>query len=127
MADLPYEDQSFDGIVCVWSTGHGLEKDVVQSIKEMHRVLKVGGVLLSDFPSTKDPNFGRGPMLEKNTFLHPHLDHPDVPHHYLTKDSLLSVLRPLFSQVSVEETVYDDPKYNSKLEAFWVQAQKESA
>lgn len=124
MATLPYESEKFDAVVCVWSTGHGYRSDIVKSIEEMHRVLKPGGILLSDFPSTKDRNFGKGPMLEANTFLHPFLDHPDVPHHYLTRQDLSGLLEPFFAPYSIQEITYDDPKYNSKMEAFWVQAQR---
>lgn len=124
MHTLPYGTGKFDAIVCVWSIGHGYRKDIVRSVEEMSRVLSPDGILLADFPSTKDRNWGQGMALEENTFLHPFLDHPDVPHHYLTKDSLSDLLKEHFVSFSIQEITYDDPKYNSAIEAFWVQARR---
>lgn len=124
MHTLPYKTRVFDGVMCVWSTGHGYRKDVVKSLDEMCGVMKADGVLLADFPSVKDKNFGEGIQLDVNTFLHPFLDHPDVPHNYLSKDELDALLKERFEDFHVREITYEDPKYNAQIEAFWVEAHR---
>ena len=118
-----FETNFFDSVLCVWSTGHGLKKDVYQSVLEMHRILKPGGVLLADFMSTEDYNYGRGQMLEDHTFLHNFLDHSDVPHHYSTEEEVKEMLIP-FKKKIISKINYQDPKYNTVIKSWWVEAKK---
>lgn len=90
--DIQYDDNFFDAIICVWSTGHGLKEDIRKSVQEMYRILKPDGILLVDFMSTEDRNYGKGVSLEENTFLHDFIDHPDVPHHYSTYEEIQDFL-----------------------------------
>jgi len=55
MLDLPYEDGSFDAIICMWSSFNHLLTlaDQVTGLNEMHRVLKKGGLAIVDMPSVK--------------------------------------------------------------------------
>lgn len=122
MRNLPYKDRLFDAVVCVWSTGHGHKEDMEKTISEMYRVLKPGGILLSDFPSSKDRRFGVGKEIANQTFLHPDIDHPDVPHYYFHEEELRELLSQYFEIVNLEHITYDDPKHMSKIKAFWVQA-----
>lgn len=122
MSALPYEDGKFDAVVCVWSTGHGYRENMEKTISEMRRVLKPGGILLSDFPSSKDRHFGTGTEIATQTFLHPDIDHPDVPHYYFHEEELKELLNQYFETVYIEDLTYDDPKYKEKIEAFWTQA-----
>lgn len=52
MRNLPYNDDSFDSIICMWSAFIELskEKDQIKSLKEMLRVLKKGGFALLEMP-----------------------------------------------------------------------------
>lgn len=121
--NIDFEDNFFDAILCVWSTGHGLKRDVHNSVIEMHRILKPSGFLLADFMSIEDKNYGKGIILEENTFLHDFLDHPDVPHHYSSYQEVEEFLS-LFTEKSIKKIEYDDPKYRGLIKAFWVEAKK---
>jgi len=65
------ESQSVDAIICVTVLTHILDPEVV--LKEFHRVLKTGGVLIADMATTKDSTYGviskTGTALGKNVFL----------------------------------------------------------
>lgn len=116
-------DEHFDGIVCVWSTGHGTLRDLKASVQEMHRLLKPGGLLCVDFPSIHDRNCGRGIEIEPRTYLHPFLDHADVPHVYVSEHDVAEMLAS-FKEYSITPVDYDDPKYQSIIKAHWVIARK---
>jgi|TARA_Y100000310_G_C20365926_1_gene661182 ubiquinone/menaquinone biosynthesis C-methylase UbiE len=52
MCDLPYKDDSFDAIICMWSSfNHLLKKlEQKQSLNEMYRILKPNGLGIIDLP-----------------------------------------------------------------------------
>lgn len=52
MRKLPYKENSFDSIICMWSAFTELlnDKDQIKSLKEMLRVLKKGGFALLEMP-----------------------------------------------------------------------------
>ena len=53
MRKLPYKNESFDKILCLWSSFNHLltENDQIRVLKEIHRVLKKEGVCLIDLPN----------------------------------------------------------------------------
>lgn len=55
MLKLPYHDESFDAIICMWSSfNHLLNlKDQVKGLNEMLRILKKEGFAIIDMPSYK--------------------------------------------------------------------------
>jgi ubiquinone/menaquinone biosynthesis C-methylase UbiE len=111
MRDLPYNKDSFDAAICVWSSfNHMLtEKDQVKALKEMNRVVRKDGVIVVDLPYFARPtkklmqlgNFvGKSTHLFKNKvfgksfvlFLH-------------TKESLLRVIRKAFKDGAAHFTL----------------------
>jgi ubiquinone/menaquinone biosynthesis C-methylase UbiE len=57
MLDLPYKNESFDAIICMWSSFNHIltQKDQVKSLNEMFRILKKEGIAIIDVPSSKKP------------------------------------------------------------------------
>lgn len=57
MLKLPYEKESFDAIICMWSSFNHLltQKDQIKSLNEMLRILKKDGLAIIDMPSYKKP------------------------------------------------------------------------
>ena len=57
MQELPYKDNSFDVIICIWSSFcHMLTQiDQIKAIKEMFRILDYGGLIIIDLPYFKKP------------------------------------------------------------------------
>ena len=52
MRKLPYDNDSFDSIICMWSAFIELskEKDQIKALKEMLRILKKGGFAFLEMP-----------------------------------------------------------------------------
>ncbi len=76
MRNLPYKNNSFDKIICMWSAFIELtnEKDQIKAIKEMKRVLISGGLALIEMPPivmkkevVNDKKFGDKFTLDKDT------------------------------------------------------------
>lgn len=96
MRDIPYDNNSFDGILCVWTTGHGTIEDSRNNVNEIYRVLKPNGTVIIDYVSTEDENYGKGEELEKDTFINNVEGEENIPHHYSTIDEL----KELYSKFS---------------------------
>ena len=57
MVKLPYKNESFDRIFCMWSSFSDIlkQKDQIMALNEMHRVLKKNGLAAIDMPYYKKP------------------------------------------------------------------------
>jgi tellurite methyltransferase len=107
MMALPWEDNVFDGSLCISTINHHLRANIVKSLDEVLRVLKPGGLFLVDFLSTGMEDYqklreqvaaGEISEPEPNTFVdeRPDLDPLDdsfLPHHYCTEDDLRDLMK----------------------------------
>jgi SAM-dependent methyltransferase len=95
MIALPWPDATFDAALSTSTIHHHLRASIVQTLDEIRRVLKPGGLLLVDFPSTDRIDYqqlrsqvaaGQITEVEPNTFVddRPDSDDPDgfLPHHF---------------------------------------------
>jgi len=105
MNDIPFEDNSFDGILCVWSTGHGTLAEAKKNINEMHRVLKPKGTVVVDYISIEDEAYGIGTEIEKNTFVGGMPGEENIPHHYSSREEL-DMLFSKFSKITITPRDY---------------------
>ena len=125
MRSLSFADDSFDALLCIWTTGHGLLTDLQQSVAEMRRVLHPGGLLVADFCSTDDETYGVGETLEEHTFVGGRPGEEEIPHHYSTLAELQQLFAS-FATTKIEPVDYtyqigNDPHL---IKAFLVQAEK---
>jgi len=118
MRKIPYPNNYFDGIICIFTLGHGLLKDNKDTIDEMFRVLKPKGIIITEFMSVKDKTYGKGKEVEKNTFLGSMEEDKHMLHHYFTKDEI----KELFSKFT--KLKISSKKYFGKVESFDVEAVK---
>ncbi|EKQ58325.1 MULTISPECIES: class I SAM-dependent methyltransferase [unclassified Clostridium] len=88
MREIPFDDNYFDGVLCVWTTGVGTLEDCRRHINEIHRVLKTNGIVIIDYVSTSDKQCGIGDEIEKNTYINNIKGEEDIPYHYSTKEEL---------------------------------------
>jgi ubiquinone/menaquinone biosynthesis C-methylase UbiE len=88
MMRIPFTNSFFDAVICVWTIYHGTLGRIQETINEIHRVLKPGGMVLTDFLAVNDDTYGLGSEIENNTFLGEKKTEEDVPHHYTTKEEL---------------------------------------
>jgi len=119
-----YKSNSFDAIICVWTSGHGSKADVQNHIAEMHRVVRPGGLVFSDFVSKADEAYGRGTRIEEDTFINISEMEADIPHHFSTHDELTEQYHPYsYVKISDIEYVIQDTNH-TRIRAFWVEAKK---
>lgn len=105
MKELPFNDKSFDGIICISTLSHGTFDDIRNYINEIYRVLKLKGMLITDILSIEDDSFGIGEQIEKNTFIGGRDGEENIPHHY-TNEEEMRELFSRFSEVVVNKSEY---------------------
>ncbi|MFH1456116.1 MAG: class I SAM-dependent methyltransferase [archaeon] len=118
MTQIPYKNEFFDAIICVFAIGHGLLSDAKKTIDEMFRVLKPKGMIILEFMSVNDKTYGKGREIEKNTFIGSMIGEEEIPHHYFTKEEI----KKLFSKFS--KTNISATTYFGKIKAFDVESFK---
>ncbi len=108
MATLRWPDETFDAVLSISTIHHHRRKDIVQTLGQVRRVLKPGGLLLVDFPCTDSLVYqqlrervaaGQIAEIEPDTFVdeRPDLDEMDddfLPHHYCDEADVRDLLRP---------------------------------
>jgi SAM-dependent methyltransferase len=105
MTRLPFCDGSFDALITIHVIFHNPLAGVRQSIAEIFRVLKPGGLALFTFQSTRSYRYGRGVELEPNTFLPDTGADTGVPHHYMDLEEVAHELTAFtIWQLVLEET-----------------------
>ena len=57
MRDLPYKDELFDAIICMWSSFNHLltQEDQIKALKEIVRLLRKKGIAIIDLPYFRRP------------------------------------------------------------------------
>ena len=103
MNDLSYEDNFFDGIISNGVFYYADHKEVRKSIDELYRVLKKSGQANIRLRATNDCRFGKGKLIDKNTFL---LDidetnEKDLICHFITKEDVYEYFSR-FSEINLE-------------------------
>jgi len=88
MRNLSVDDNLMDAIMCVWTSGHGTFEDARKNLKEMYRILRLGEILVIDYVSREDENYGKGTEIEKNTFINNVEGEENIPHHYFAKEEI---------------------------------------
>ena len=66
---LPFSDSVFDAVFCWHVLGHLKEADRVKAVSELFRVTKPSGSVFFKAFSVSDFRFGKGTLVEGNTFL----------------------------------------------------------
>jgi len=68
MRSLPYKDDSFDVVICMWSTFSYMltVEDQVKALEQMARVLTKGGIAIIDLPSTEKNQTLEGTFIREN-------------------------------------------------------------
>lgn len=82
--EMPYNDESFDGIYCFNMLHLFMRKERKIFIDNVYRVLKREGIAVVTVFSDEDPSFERGNEVEPNTFE----SKKGRPAHYFTVEDL---------------------------------------
>ena len=95
MTDLPYADGEFDYVLAYNAIYHG-DPDVVRAtVRQIHRVLRPGGLYQVTMLSRRNAEFGRGVRIADGTYVQPEATDDKVhPHFYCDAAGLLAMHRP---------------------------------
>ena len=103
MKNLPYKNDSFDTIICMWSVFMEVSnrKDQIKTLSEMKRILKTGGFSLIDLPPPyrigkriNDTKKGDKSKVGKDRILRGKISNISFPPAYShNKKSLTSLMR----------------------------------
>jgi ubiquinone/menaquinone biosynthesis C-methylase UbiE len=122
MRDIPFDNDFFDAVICIWALHHGTLAQIQRTIDEVHRVLKPEGTFVTDIPSTATAGYNNGREIEKNTLIGKKSEE-DVPHHYSTKEEIkvlftkfrhLDVLLHIATEYHRADKVHSDNKEGIK-------------
>ncbi|UOB18157.1 class I SAM-dependent methyltransferase [Abyssalbus ytuae] len=88
VGNMPYNNESYDGIFC-YALIHLLsEKDRAKLINDCYNQLTTGGYMVFVAISVNDVSYGKGELLSKDTFLSPHgvtlffYNHDSITHEF---------------------------------------------
>ncbi len=92
MSDLPYPNGFFDGVIAIAAVYHLKLAELKQTIDEIHRILKPGGLLLIEFKSKQSHSYGFGVEIEKDTFVQVEGVETGIPHHYSDRPEIETLM-----------------------------------
>ena len=115
-AKFPYDDNFFDAIISIQVIHHNKMKDILNTVREIKRVLRKGGIIFITFPRLE----GRGDLedwdleeIEKNTYIPQAGQEKGLPHHFFTIEEIYDV----FSSFNLSE-LYNDRKRHKAILGF---------
>jgi 2-polyprenyl-3-methyl-5-hydroxy-6-metoxy-1,4-benzoquinol methylase len=88
MTTLPYTDGELDAILTWNVIYHGTMDVVQQTIDELARCIKPGGLLVCSLISSRHYMFGQGIEIEPRTFVIPGGGEREHPHHYFNQEDI---------------------------------------
>ena len=96
IAQLPFEDDTFDAVVSHGVLDHVLMETARQAAREVQRVLKPGGLFYCDLRSTEDFEFGVGDQVAPNTFVVSEGYEKGLVQHFFSADETKALFDGLF-------------------------------
>ena len=105
MRNIPFDDNSFDAVICTSTLNHGTLADIRTTVNEIYRVLKPSGILITDLLSIEDSSFGIGEEIDKNTFVGGREGEEGIPHHYSDEKEIIELFKS-FKEVKVYRRNY---------------------
>jgi ubiquinone/menaquinone biosynthesis C-methylase UbiE len=85
---LPYSDGYFDAVISIQVIHHNKLKKIVNTIKEIARVLQEGGLIWITMPVSKNEPSKRQKEIEPGTFVPLDGREKGLPHHYFKLEEI---------------------------------------
>lgn len=92
MTELPYQDRSFDSVICFHTIYHTSYQGVVQALQEIHRVLKEGGESFLTFNAKDNPHYDKEQSMDGYTIVKQEGQEAGIPHCYVDERDLYKLL-----------------------------------
>lgn len=99
---IPFENESFDGVISFAVIYYFLPEDIDTIIHEIYRVLKPNGKAFIVLRSTNDKRYGRGQLIRDNTYLmtSDFSNEEQMMIHFFTEDEI-RIRFSMFSNISI--------------------------
>ncbi len=97
---LPFRDGSFDTVLLHHVLEHLVEDERVKAVEEAIRVMVPGGLMSIRVFSVRDMRYGKGTVVERNTFRRGN----GIVYHYFEPDEVRTLLHPL-KEIDLQEIV----------------------
>jgi len=104
--DMSFDSNKYDAIYCYNVLHLFREKERELCLRECAAKVSDNGLMFFTVFSDRDPSFGKGEEVEKNTFE----SRPDRPVHYFTEDTLLDLFK---DYETLESGIMEDPEDHS--------------
>ncbi len=91
MATLPYDDEYFDAVISVQVIHHNKLEGIKNTIKEITRVLRNGGLIWITMPVSKNEPSKKQKEIEPGTFIPLDGREMGLPHHYFKMEEISSL------------------------------------
>lgn len=104
MTDIPIREGTVDAVVSVSVIHHAVKKDIAETVDEILRVLRKGGLFLANLASVNDRRYGDGERIEEGTYRILEVFKEkwfEEVHHFFTRDETAKMLAP-FAKSKVE-------------------------
>ena len=104
MTDLPFENESFDCVICFHAIYHTDYEGVKKALSEIHRVLSPGGEAYITFNAKDNPKFKAELTTDGYTMVPEEGLEQGIPHCYVDVKDVMELLKE-FTIVSLNETI----------------------
>jgi SAM-dependent methyltransferase len=113
MKKIPYASASFDALICIYAIYHGTLSDIEETVSEIYRVLRDGGLAYITFQTLRSHKYGKGREIEAQTFVQDRdidCQHESgIPHHFSSEDEVHWIMRAFqIIKLELEEFRTDD-------------------
>lgn len=93
MAELSYENQSFDCVICFHTIYHTSYDGVVKALREINRVLKDKGEAFISFNTKDNPHYVKEKTVDGYTIIATEGHEAGIPHCYVDENDLFGLLQ----------------------------------
>ena len=114
MSDIPFEANSLDAVIAYNAVYHAYTHQIVKTIDQIYKSLKIGGFFYGTFIDTQNHRYGLGKEVEPNTFIMDEGPEIGVPHHYVDESELRDLFSNFFEILSIRRLDQDTRLYDSK-------------
>ncbi|MHA2041576.1 MAG: class I SAM-dependent methyltransferase [Candidatus Thorarchaeota archaeon] len=93
---FPYQDSFFDAVISTQVIHHNRMREILFTVSEIERVLRLGGVIFVSFPIFSEvPSEGKKDwkleQIEPGTYIPHRGPEAGIPHHYFTEGEIYKV------------------------------------
>jgi ubiquinone/menaquinone biosynthesis C-methylase UbiE len=121
MNSLPFSDSSFDTVICTRAIYHQRLRGIQQTLSEIRRVLRKGGLIMIDFLSKRTHSHAKGVEVEAETFIETEGHERGIVHHYTDREEL----QRLFIEFRIISVDLNETEFEGRLRSrFTVQASR---